>query len=82
MFPFFSGDFLNFSVEEGSSGILNHFLELLPVIDALSQPIFLEVLAAIIVPPTFGVLGDIDDLQILFPYSFYEMSESKDNIFK
>jgi len=82
MSSFFSGDFLNFSVEKRSFGILDHFFELLSVINALSQPIFLEALAAIIVPPTFEVLGNIDNLQILFPYSFYEMSESKNNIFK
>ena len=73
---------MNFSVKEGLFDILDHFLKLLPVIDTLSQPVFLEMLAAIIVSPTFGVLGNIDNLQILFLYSFYEMSESKDNIFK
>ena len=81
-FPFFSKDFLNFSIKEGLFSILDHFLELLPVINTLSQPIFLEVLAAIIVPPTFEVLSNIDKLQILFPYSFYEMSKSKDDVFE
>ena len=80
--PFFSRDFLNFSIKEELFSILDHFLELLSVIDTLSQPIFLKVLAAIIVPPTFKVLGDIDNLQILFPYSFYGISKSKDDVFE
>ena len=80
--PFFSRDFLNFSIKEELFSILDHFLELLSVIDTLSQPIFLKVLAAIIVPPTFEVLSDIDKLQILFSYSFYGMSKSKDDVFE
>jgi len=58
----FVGDFLNFLVKEGLFSTLNCLLELLPVLDMLSQLIFLEVLSTIFVLPTLGVLGNIDNL--------------------
>ena len=70
--PSFVGDFLNFLVKEGLFSTLDYLLELLPVLDVLSQPIFLEVLSTIFVLPTLGVLGDIDDLEISSHILFIE----------
>ena len=70
--PSFVGDFLNFLVKERLFSTLDYLLELLPVLDVLSQPIFLEVLSTIFVLPTLGVLGDIDDLEISSHILFIE----------
>jgi len=59
---FFVRDFLNFLVKEGSFGTLNCSSELLPIFNMFGQPIFLEVFAILFIPPTLGVLGNIDNL--------------------
>ena len=58
----FVGDFLNFLIEEELFSTLDYSSELLPIFDTFGQPIFFEVSATLFISPTFGVLGNIDDL--------------------
>jgi len=58
---FLIGYFLDFEIEERSFHILNSLSESLPVFNILQRPIFFQVFVAVVIPPTFCMLCDIDD---------------------
>ena len=58
----FIRDFLNFLVKKELFSTLDYFFELLPVLDILGQPIFLEVPSTIFIPLTLRVLSNINNL--------------------
>ena len=67
----FVGDLLNLEVEEYVFGDLNHVLELFPALYILGYPILIKVFTAFCIPPTFGILCDVDYFQIFYPNIFY-----------
>jgi len=57
----FVGDFLNFLIKETSFFIFDHFSKGLPVFNILQRSITCQILVAIVVPPTFRMLCNVDN---------------------
>jgi len=57
----FVGDFLNFLIKESPFCIFNCFSKGLSVFNILQRSISCQILVAIVVPPTFRMLCNVDD---------------------
>ena len=68
----FVGDLLNLEVKECTFSDLDCFFELFPVLYMLRCPILIKISAAVCIPPTLGVLCDVDYFQILYPNIFHQ----------
>ena len=73
------GDLLNLEINECVFSDLDCFLKLFPVLYMFKCPILIKVSAAVCVPPTLGVLHDIDYFWIFYPNIFYQAGKFANN---
>ena len=74
--------FLDLLIEEQVFSTFYYFLELLPVYQTSSWPVFLQVSATINVSLTLWVPRDIDDFWVLSPSTFNDFSKWIDGLFR
>jgi len=46
--------------------VLDHLMEGFPIFQAFQQPVIFQVPFTVFVPPTLGILHNVDDLGVLF----------------
>ena len=78
----FIGYFLDFEIEERLFHVFDSLLESLPVFNILQRLIFCQVFVAVVVPPTFCILCDIDGFRIHHPGIVYDVSKIVNNSFQ
>ena len=73
------GDLLNLEINKCVFSNLDCFLKLFPVLYMFKCPILIKVSAAVCIPPTLGVLHDVDYFQIFYPNIFYQAGKFANN---
>jgi len=76
------GNFLDFLVKKQTLGVFDYLFVLFPILDMPRQPVLFKISVTVHIPLTLGMLGDVDDFQILSPCSFHIISKRLNNIFK
>jgi len=65
----FVGNFIDFFVKEAMFCLLDYSFESFPVLQLFGLFIYIEIPITVIIPPSYGVLCDIDFLGVFIPYS-------------
>ena len=66
----FRSNFLYFVIEKQSFSLFDNSFERFPVINQFQRPVVSKLSLTFIIPPIFGLFGDVDVLQMLILDSF------------
>ena len=79
---FLVGNFLDFLVKKQALGVFDCLFVLFPILNMSRRPILFKISVTVHIPPTLGILGNVDYFQILGLYSFHIISKILNNVFK
>jgi len=79
---FFVGNLVNFSIEKFLFCLLDSPFEFLPILESFGLFVHVYVSMTIIVPPSFRIFSDVNNLGVFMPYSIDVAGKHLNNSFE